>query len=252
MIFRVLFVLTALVFLAACAGTGSKQGDNDGLRPQSEVNTALGREYMNRGQYEVALEKLKKAASLDPSYAPAQTMLALLYERIGDRDLAEKHYRRALKLAPDNGDVNNNFGVFLCQTNRAGDAERYFLKAVKDPFYRTPAVVFANAGSCELQQGNLDKAENYLRQSLEYDAEFADALLAMANVSLMKKAYFRARAFLQRYEGAGRETAESLFLGIRIESSLQNEQGARKYTDALLVGFPESRQAKEVRAEAEG
>jgi type IV pilus assembly protein PilF len=246
---RVLSAIASLVLLVACSGSATRSGENGAMREQAEVNTALGREYMSRGQYEIALEKLKKATSMDRSYAPAHTMLAVLYERIGDSKLAEKHYRRAIDIAPANGDVNNNFGAFLCQSGRAQKAEPYFLKAAKDPFYRTPAVVYANAGQCELQLDNLDKAENYLRQSLEYDAEFAVALLAMAKVSFRKEAHFRARAFLQRYEAAGTETAESLYLGFLIESSLQNVPGARKYTEDLLKRFPESRQAEEFQAD---
>ena len=242
---KISLLLTMSVLLCSCAGTVRQS--SEAARKQSEVNTALGREYMGRGQFEIALEKLKKATSYDPSYAPAHTMLAILYERIGDSALAEDHYERAVDAAPDNGDVNNNYGGFLCRTGRADDAERYFLKAVDDPFYRTPAVSFANAGSCSLQLGNLDKAERYLRQSLEYDAEFSDALLSMANVSFQKNEYFRASAFLQRFEGTGPGTAESLALGSHIESALNNDQAAREYKAKLMSEFPDSRQAEEIR-----
>ena len=205
---------------------------------------------MNRGQYEIALEKLKRAVNADPAYAPAHTVLAVLYEQIREPELAEEHYRNALRIAPENGDVNNNFGVFLCQSGRTDDARAYFEKATNDPFYRTPAVAFANAGSCELQAGNLDKAENFLRQSLEYDAEFADALLAITRVSLLKGEHFRARAFLQRYEAAGSISADSLGLGYRIESGLNNTGAAEEYKDQLLFRFPNSEAATAIKSES--
>jgi type IV pilus assembly protein PilF len=244
---RNILLMILVPVLAACAGSAGRLADAEAERKQSEINTALGREYLERGQYEIALEKLKKATSFDPSYAPAHTMLAVLYERINDSGLAERHYRLAIEAAPGNGDVNNNFGVFLCQTGRANEAGEYFRRAVEDPFYRTPAASYANAGSCELQMGNLDKAETYLRKSLDYDAEFSDALLAMANVRFLKDEYFGARAFLQRYEGTGPDTAESLALGARIESSLNNGQVAREYIAQLMSQFPDSMQAGEIR-----
>ena len=71
----------------------------------------------------------------------------------------------------------------------------------------------------------------------------------MAHVSVLKGENLSARAFLQRYESAGPGTAESLSLGIRIESRLQNEQGANEYLDQLLVRFPRSKQAEEIRGE---
>ena len=83
-------------------------------REAAEVNTSLGQEYMNRGQYEVALEKLTRAIEIDPDYAPAHTVMAVLHERLGQTEDAGKEYLRAVKAAPDNGDVNNNYGVFLC------------------------------------------------------------------------------------------------------------------------------------------
>ena len=161
--------------------------------------------------------------------------------------MAEDQYRIAVDLAPSNGDANNNLGAFLCKSGRADIAIPYFEKAAKDPFYRTPAVAFANAGSCELQSGNLDKAERFLRESLDYDAEFADALLALANVSFLKGEDFRARAFLQRYESSNPGSAESLLLGSRIESRLNNSKGASQYAAELLSRFPNSKQAEELK-----
>jgi type IV pilus assembly protein PilF len=238
------------VLMAACSGSPTyKEEDNSSGRQAAEINTSLGREYLSRGQFEISLDKLKKAINSDPDYAPAHTVIAVLYERIGEDELAEKHYQEAVKILPDNGDVNNNYGVFLCQKGKAASAEPYFLIATKDPFYRTPQVALSNAGSCELQQGNLDKAERYLRQSLEYDAEFADALLAMADVSFRKRDNFRARAFLQRFESQEIGTAVSLYLGYQIESGLQNEQSVQKYLDQLLSKYPESEQAGKIRGE---
>jgi type IV pilus assembly protein PilF len=248
MIFKQILAIFGILLLGACASSDNSVGSTDSPALQSaKINTSLGTEYMNRGQYEIALEKLKKATRADPNYAPAHTVLAVLYEQIGEPKLAEGHYKRAVEITPDNGDVNNNYGAYLCQTGETGKAEKYFLKATSDPFYRTPEVALSNAGSCAMQSGNLDNAERYLRQSLEYDAEFADALLLMADLSLRKGESFRARAFLQRYEGVGPETIDSLSLGHRVETGLQNDAGAAKYLDQILLQFPNSNYAENFR-----
>lgn len=239
--------LPLLLLLVACAGTPrTPDGTHSPGRQAAELNTSLGQEYMSRGQNEIALDKLKKAVAADPHYAPAHTMLAVLYERIREPGLAEEHYQLAVKAAPNNGDVNNNYGIFLCKGGKLSAAESYFLKAVDDPFYRTPAVALANAGTCFLQNNDLDKAEKYLRQSLEYDAEFPDALLPMASVSQKQGAFLRARAFLQRYEATGRESADSLALGVRIETSLGNTKAADAYRQRLMNKFPGSEQGAEI------
>ncbi|MFT5140861.1 MAG: type IV pilus assembly protein PilF, partial [Rhodothermales bacterium] len=156
MFYRFILCIIFLTILTGCAGSGSYQDENDSAgRQAAEINTSLGQEYLERGKYEIALEKLKKAINSDPDYAPAHTVIAVLYERIGELDLAEKHYLTAVDILPNNGDVNNNYGVFICQNGEPERAAAYFYKATLDPFYRTPAVALANAGSCELQQGDL-------------------------------------------------------------------------------------------------
>lgn len=241
---------TALLvtLLAGCASGGSRDGDktNPGRRA-AEINTQLGQGYMSRGQYEIALDKLKKAVREDKTYAPAHTVLAVLYEQLGENELAGQHYELALKADSDSGDVNNNYAAFLCRNGRGKGADKYFQKALEDPFYTTPEVAMANAGSCALERGELDMAEGYLRQSLGYDPEFSDALLAMAGLKFDAGEFLPARGFLQRYESAGPETANSLMMGYRIESQLRNPKDAKGYADRLLDRFPESSQAAEIR-----
>jgi type IV pilus assembly protein PilF len=247
---RLILLAAALLVLSSCAGTGEKPDSASADRKAAEVNTSLGREYMSRGQKEVALEKLKKAIAADPKYAPGHTMIAVLYEQIGELDLAEEHYEKAVKASPANGDVNNNYGVFLCNIGKYREAEPYFLQAVKDPFYSTPEVAFANAGSCMQQDGQLEKAERYLRQSLEYDRKFPDALLSMAGLEFRNADYLGARAFIQRYEATGSESAEGLGLGMRIEEQLNDPRLAREYQNRLLTRFPDSAEARRLKSEA--
>jgi type IV pilus assembly protein PilF len=233
--------MLVLLTVAACSST--PQTSDDEKRKAAETNTALGRQYMDRGQYEIALEKLKRAVAQDNTYAPAHTMLAVLYETIGQRDEAEQEYRKALRYDPDDGDVNNNYGAFLCASGREREAERYFLAAVQDPFYETPAIALSNAGSCALSIGDLDKAESFLRQSLGFDDKLGSALLPMAQVSYQRGAYLRARAFLQRYESVGSKNEESLSLGFRIEKRLGDEDMASRYRAELQERYPGSAEA---------
>jgi type IV pilus assembly protein PilF len=231
--------LTALILvvaLAACSSTSEKSGDQN--RKAAETNTALGRQYMERGDYEIALEKLKRAIAYDKTYAPAHTMLAILYETIGDPAAAGAAYRKALQYDPTDGDVNNNYGAYLCGTGKRREALPYFETAVRDPFYDTPEIALSNAGSCALAAGDLDKAETFLRQSLEYDDKLGAALLPMAEVSYKQRSYLRARGFLQRFEAVSPVTEESLSLGYAIESKLGDEASAKRYRLELLERGP--------------
>jgi type IV pilus assembly protein PilF len=133
--------------LSACAPQQSKDPYDEPETQKAVIsNTSLGLEYMNRGQYEVALSKLKKAVKADPDYAPAQTVLAVLYERLGEKELAGKHYKKAYEASPRDGDVNNNYGVYLCQNGKQDQAIKHFLAALNDPFYSSPSIALTNAG----------------------------------------------------------------------------------------------------------
>ena len=244
-------LLTALLVMVFCSGCASQQStdpdqESEG-RKAAEANTSLGLEYMNRGQYEVALGKLKKAVRADSSYAPAHTVLAVLYEQIGEMKLAGKHYQQAYEADPDNGDVNNNYAVYLCQTSKQKRAMSHFLKALDDPFYSSPSVALTNAGSCEMRQGNLDEADIYLRRALKIEPDFPDALLNMAKLNYEQGDYLKARAFLQRYEATASHSAESLLLAYRIETASRDSNTANKYKRMLESNFPESSQTAELR-----
>jgi len=236
---RVLILLMAF-FLASCASNSESKDTNN--RKAAETNASLGQAYMERRQYEIAMEKLKRAIANDKTYAPAHTLLAMLYDTLGENQRAEQEYKAALKYDPTNGDVNNNYGAFLCGIGRGEHAEQYFLKAVEDPFYETPQLAYANAGQCALERDDLDSAETFLRQSLQYDEQFASALLSMADVSYRKGSFLRARAFLQRYEAVGVLNEESLLLGYRIESRLGDAKSANGYRQKFLERFPSSKQ----------
>jgi len=244
-----LMMLLASLLLSACVSTSKESEDEGAGRKAAETNTALGQNYMERGQYEIALEKLKRALQHDNTYAPAHTVLAVLYETIGDSESAGKHYKEAVKYDPDDGNVNNNYAIYLCGTGKYREAEKHFNTAVQDPFYKTPGVAYANAGVCAMEQDKMDKAEQYLRQSLEFDARNGAALLPMADLSYQNGSYLRARGFLQRYESVQARTEQSLYLGYRIETALGDGNSAQSYVQALRESFPQAESLKSISQE---
>lgn len=245
---RMLAMFAVLILVSACASTQPNDSYSESKsRKAAESNTSLGLEYMNRGQYEVALGKLKKAIKEDPGYAPAHTVLAVLYERIGETGLAANHYKKAYEADPTDGDVNNNYGTYLCQSGKADRAFQHFNKALEDPFYSSPWVALTNAGSCALGSGDQVAADEYLRRALKIDPGFPDALINMAELNYKQKDYLKARAFMQRFEAAGRHGPESLLLAFRIETASSDSRAANKYKLTLETNFPEADQTAEVR-----
>lgn len=236
-------LLAATALLAGCQSTGgapAKRSNSDTERREAaELQVRLGQGYMEQGQLETAMEKLQRALQLDPRSVDAHTMMAVLNERINRPDQAETYYRRAERLAPDNGDVNNNLGAFLCARGDYALADTHFNKALLDPFYSSPATALANAGVCASKAGQTAKAEEYFRQVLAFRPADATALFELARISFMNNDNMRARAFLQRLEAGVPADPVVLDLGQRIETRLGDSTAARRYATRLQNEFPD-------------
>lgn len=241
-------VLVMLYLLVGCASTQNEEPWDEGAKRKSaESNTAMGLEYMKRGKHEIALGKLKKAVRADPGYAPAYTVTAVLYEQIGEPELAGVNYKKAYEADPKDGDTNNNYGVYLCKTGSVDKAMDHFLKSLDDPFYSTPEVALANGGSCALGDNDIAVADEYLRAALKINSQFPDALINMSRLNFQQNNNLKSRAFMQRYEAVASHDAATLLLATRIEVAAGDKKSASKYMQMLVSNFPETGQAAEAR-----
>jgi type IV pilus assembly protein PilF len=233
--------------LSACMSSGGTHvSDNktDKREDAARVRVELGQRYMEQGKLELALENLQKALEYDSNFADAHTVIAVLYDRLGKTSEARVHYARAAELAPKSGPANNNYGQFLCATGQYAEAQKYFARAMEDPFYKAPDVVYTNAGTCLLEHGvgQLDQAENDFRKALEANPDNASALFHLAKVLYTKNDFFHALAFIQRYEALGQPSPESLLLARNIEVKMGHTEAARDYSQRLHEQFPDSEQ----------
>lgn len=159
------FVLLSLFGLAACAATDSSGLDRKSSRDAAGFNAQLGIEYMKKGNLTDARDKIEKALKQDPQNADVQFAGGLLYQRLGDNVKADRHYEAALKLNPNEPEMLNTYGVFLCGQKRVEEGEKLFLKAARNPLYRTPAVAYNNAGVCLRDAGKAAEAQAYFEKA---------------------------------------------------------------------------------------
>lgn len=248
-----LLTLLVLGLLAACASVPDEPQHGrtgmDRVSPvrSAEIHTQLGMGYRDRGQLQLAVENLEIALRHDPQHTPAHVVMALIQERLGNNRQAEHHYRQAARLAPNDGATQNAYAVFLCRNSQFDEAQQRFERAIDDPFYATPEVALTNAGACARRAGRPAQAESLLRQAIEIDPDFADALYQLAELNWAEGELLRARAFLQRFESVAEPDAVTLRLGFMIESGLNNPFEAERYVRALESRFPSSVEAHEVR-----
>lgn len=251
-----LLLLIAGGFLAGCGSTGESRPERSGSSVErvspvraAELNTRLGIGYLERGETQIALEKLQRAIRHDPDHVPAHMGLGIIYEQIGDNEKALDHLRLAVRLAPEDGAAHNSYATLLCRARKFDQADQHFRKALNDPFYADAEVVLANAGACARRAGKTDEAEGYLREALSIDPDNSLALYHMADLSYQQGEAFRARAFYQRLEAVSRPEPGSLMLAYQIETALGSSREARQYANRLQSEFPDSREAARLRQE---
>ncbi len=141
----VLLVSAAVLALAGCCSANDrakKKGD------ASNYNMQLGMAYLNQGELGLAKEKLDRAVAENPGDPNVHSAMAMLQDRLGHPDQADKEFKAALSLGPRSPDVLNNYAVYLCRSGRADEGVKAFEEAAHNALYRTPEAAYTNAGVC--------------------------------------------------------------------------------------------------------
>ncbi|MHC9011909.1 type IV pilus biogenesis/stability protein PilW [Stenotrophomonas rhizophila] len=250
--------LPAVVFFAlALAGCG-KQGvkppsgplevaptyearDNPEIRKRVNYQDqmVLAGESMRAGALDAAEKRVRAATKIDARRPEAYMMLAAIATQRGNEAGAGPLYAKAAELAPERGDVLNNYGAWLCAHGRPAESLVWFDRALQAPGYTTPASALANAGGCALEAGQSERATPDLRRALEIDPVNAYALESMARSEYAQGRYFEARAFAQRRLAAAPATRSVLQLASQIEARLGDNVASGRYLQRIHDEFPQ-------------
>jgi type IV pilus assembly protein PilF len=247
---RQLLVLTLVSLLSAgCVSTTTDSKANPGDREESPrdaaaYNAQLAIAYLKQGNLAAAQEKIDRALSQDSQNAKVRTTAGLIYDRLGDDKKAESYLSSAVRLAPDDPDVLNNYGVYLCRNGKAKEGARQFVKAASNRLYRTPEIAYNNAGLCMKKVGMTAEAQQYFERALAIKPKFADALMQLADLNFEQGKMNEAQALVQRYLGGLPATPQILWLGVRVERALGNRAAADAYAKRLKTEYPKTEQTK--------
>ena len=254
---RLAAALTLGAALAGCATDGSsparpagesasvipQAGQESEQRRRARIRLELAANYYQQGNYNVALDELRQALQVDPTFATAYGVLGLVYRDLGDLDRAEDSFQRGLQLAPGDPDLNNNYGWFLCQTSRERQSISYFQRALKDPLYATPAKPLHNAGICSMRIGDEAAAEGFFQRAFQVDPNNAVAMFNLGELYLKRRDFQRARFYAQRLLSAYEPAAQTLWLALRIDRARGDRDGEASLSAQLRRLFPNSTEA---------
>ena len=216
--------------------------DSKAARRRELLQDKLGLAYgqIAEHQPQKARQLAEEALMLAPKSADAYTLLAMADVMEGHVQNAGRLYRRAVDLAPNQGDYLNNYGAWLCSNGYPAEALVWFDRAIADTDFGQTAGVWANAGACALQTGALERADRDLRKALTTDPQNATALEAMAGLAFRKGLFFEARAFIERRLDAAAATPSVLKRASEIEQKLGDRAAVDRYQQQLIREFPQA------------
>jgi type IV pilus assembly protein PilF len=260
---RALMVLTALLgMVLGCAQTGGTQG-GDGAAPDSNsvlnstanlstndsnerkrarIRLELAYNYYREKQIKTALDEIRQSLAIDPNFPDAYSLRALILFNIGEMRDAEADFRKALQLSPQDPDINNSYGWFLCQNSREKESMRYFTTAARNPLYQTPDKPLQNAGICSMRIKDWKAAEGYLMKSHELLPGNVVGVYNLSLLYLRQADYERAWFYADKLNKMTTPSAESLWLGIRVAHKRNDQPIKESLATQLRRGFITSRE----------
>jgi type IV pilus assembly protein PilF len=241
-----------LTLLAGCAAPSRQQqqpaaevvtpSDEPEHRRRARIRLELATGYYEEGKTEVALDELKQVIVADPNFGDAYNLRGLVYMRLGDNRQAEDSFRRALTLNPRDGNAHHNYGWLQCQLGRYPESFRSFEQALANPLYGDRPKTLMAMGLCQARAGLREDAERTLARSYELDAGNPITGYNLARLLYQRGDYGRAQFYIRRLNNSELANAETLWLGIKVEQRMNDNEAMSQLSEQLRKRFPQSRE----------
>lgn len=216
-------------------------------REQAETRAQLAIEYMRYGNMRVAMENADQAIAVDPSYQPGYLAKALIYMALRVDREADAAFRKALSINAGNPEVNNNYGLFLCERKRYDEALKHFDTALADPFFASPQTAMANKAVCLASMNRNDEANQLLLEVLRRSPNDATALRELTRLAVQAGNATLAQFYFDRLgKDEKRFGPGELLLGVRLARLKQDAATAFRLGEALKKRYPDSSETQQL------
>lgn len=250
--YRALGGVVAACILVACTATGGAVAPEEipGSAAETEAHRLaktrlqLAALHFEEGRAEVALGEIAQALQVYPRYVDAYNLKGWIHMSLQDQKAANDSFVQALALRPGDADALYNLGWLQCQQKQFALADRNFDAALAAPRTSGQSVarIWLAKGVCLRDAGQGDAALQALETAHEIEPgnpavayNFAHALHAQGNAE-------RARFYVRRVNNGQWASAQSLWLGIKVERSLGDRVAMRQLADQLHKRFPDSKE----------
>lgn len=212
----VLFVVMTL--LTGC-GRVMLRPDSAAIEPLSQVSERgkaeacrrTAEELASHGREVQAIEQLERARRYDPKIRGVAHHLAVLLDRQGRMDAADREYRLAFDESPRDADLLSDFGFFQYELGNLDEAAELLRKALKQDGKHTqslvnlgtvlgeqrkydesweafskgvgPAAAHHNLGVIKARHGDIEGARNHLSDAIRRDPGLVQAVAVLEELS---------------------------------------------------------------------
>ncbi len=236
---------TALYAVCVLLLCGCVTSENDGAKGGStqqrlQAFLDLARGYLEQRDYVHARPPLEQALKIDPTSAEAHVLMATVNLANGDKQLAEREYKDALRHDPRNAMAQNNYGTYLFAEGKYKEAAEHLKVAADDPKYARRAQAYENLGLTQLKLEEPAEAEQSFLRALMLNAVQPRSAFELAEVYFANGDLVKSKQYFDSYNTMARPTSRSLWLGIRLSRVSGDQDQLASLALALKNMFPDS------------
>jgi Tfp pilus assembly protein PilF len=133
-----------------------------------ELYFRIGQAYLGQGKPDFAVIFLRQAQELLPENAAVRGRLAITLDASGQKEAAEREYRAALAIDPNNGALLNNLAFLLCEQGGNLETALTYAKRARELAPNSDAIA-DTLGWVSLKKNMTDEAIGLFRESLQKD-----------------------------------------------------------------------------------
>lgn len=236
-------IVLSTLLLSGCATTLTSQ-------KTAEIKTQIAIEYIKIGNIDSAKNALDEALARNPNHAMANMMVGVTYQLVGTKESfekADKYFKNAVQLEPNNPQIRNNYGQYLFIAEKYEEAIVQFKHASNTIGYGGRDVALNNLGQSYLKLNQLKEAENMFIRTLNINQRNIEALLGLSETHYQKKDGELANDVFNDYlalVGQSNLDAKALWLAISIDRLNNNSVSMKQNIEALSEKFPKSAEYK--------
>lgn len=247
---KIIALLVTALLITGCVTTSdsrfTKKADS---QKALENYVALGQAYVQKGDIQKARKSLDRAADINAESPAVHNALASLWIAEDEPELAEEHFKLAIKYGAEFTPVKHRYGVFLYSQDRPEEACDMFKQASKDTRYERRAQIFDDLALCQYHTGKVEQAIVSYKKSLRLDGQNVTAMISLATLLYDNDDMKGAVRYFGKFQklvdkSESKHNAQTLWLGIKLARVSENKNRESSFILQLKNRYPDSAQYK--------